>query len=212
MIFYRKMVPADIQGCMELSKAASWNQLENDWQTFMRLGPEDNIVAVSGKDILGSVTTIRYDQILSWIGMLLVHPDSRGKGLGKQLLLEAMQKLAHEQTIKLDATSAGRQIYLQCGFEDEYPISRMEAQNVTPVAAGENCLPATEKDLPQIFDLDRTVFGANRSLLLKQVWFNALSFSFVYKSGDEIEGYCSGRKGYRFFSHRPSGCQTISNR
>lgn len=203
MIFYRKMVPADIQACMELSKAAGWNQLEIDWQAFMRLGPEDNVVAVSGDDVIGSVATIRYGEDLSWIGMLLVRPDFRGKGVGKDLLLEAVQKLAHEKNVKLDATSAGRQIYLQCGFEDEYPISRMEARAVSIDKPGQNCFPAEEKDLAGMFDMDTTVFGAGRQMLLKQVWFNGLTFSFVYKSEGKILGYSLGRRGYRFFHIGP---------
>jgi predicted N-acetyltransferase YhbS len=203
MIFYRKMVPADIQACMELSKAAGWNQLEIDWQAFMRLGPEDNVVAVSGDDVIGSVATIRYGEDLSWIGMLLVHPDFRGKGVGKDLLLEAVQKLAHEKNVKLDATSAGRQIYLQCGFEDEYPISRMEARSVAVDKSGQNCFPAEEKDLAGMFEIDAKVFGAGRQMLLKQVWFNGLTFSFVYKSEGKILGYSLGRRGYRFFHIGP---------
>ncbi len=203
MIFYRKMVPADIQECMELSKAAGWNQLEIDWQVFMRLGPEDNIVAVLGSEIVGSVATIRYGEELSWIGMLLVHPKHRGNGVGRDLLLEAVQKLAHEKNVKLDATTAGRQIYLQCGFEDEYPISRLETNSIAVAAPGENCFPAEEKDLPEIFELDAAAFGANRQMLLKQIWFNALSFSFVYKSEGKILGYTLGRRGYRFFHVGP---------
>ena len=203
MIFYRKMVPADIQACMELSKAAGWNQLEIDWQVFMRLGPEDNVVAVSGDDIVGSVATIRYGEELSWIGMLLVHPDFRGRGVGKELLLEAVQKLAHEKNVKLDATSAGRQIYLQCGFEDEYPVSRLETHSTAVAAPGQNCFPAEEKDLTAIFEMDAAVFGADRQMLLKQVWFNALTFSYVYKSEGKISGYSLGRRGYRFFHIGP---------
>jgi GNAT superfamily N-acetyltransferase len=203
MIFYRKMVPADIQACMELSKAAGWNQLEIDWQAFMRLGPEDNVVAISGDDVIGSVATIRYGEDLSWIGMLLVHPDFRGKGVGKDLLLEAVQKLAHEKNVKLDATSAGRQIYLQCGFEDEYPISRMEARSVSVDKPGPGCFPAEEKDLAGMFEIDGTVFGAGRQMLLKQVWFNGLTFSFVSKSEGKILGYSLGRRGYRFFHIGP---------
>src|SRR5690349_11093844 len=126
MVVYRKMVKADIDAGLILCRSAGWNQLENDWKIFLELSPDGNRVAVdeNGK-VVGTVTTISYEDHFSWIGMVLVDPEKKRQGIGTQLLLEALRVLVNMDTIKLDATPAGREVYLKLGFVDEYMLSRM---------------------------------------------------------------------------------------
>eukprot|EP01031_Cornospumella_fuschlensis_P051237 gene51237-62648_t len=119
------MNPADIAGGLKLCRKAKWNQLEADWQIFLQHSPGACIVAIFQDQIVGTVTTIRYGHSFSWIGMVLVDPDFRRKGIGQQLLQEALQLLQAEETVKLDATPAGREVYLKLNFVDEYPLTRM---------------------------------------------------------------------------------------
>ena len=76
-------------------------------------------------NVMGTVTTIPYENHFAWIGMVLVDPSKRRQGIGTQLLREALQLTADQETIKLDATPAGREVYLKLGFVDEYKIIRM---------------------------------------------------------------------------------------
>ncbi len=76
--------------------------------------------------VAGTVATVRYEDHFSWIGMVLVDPARKRQGIGIQLLREALQILSGEETVKLDATPEGRQIYLQLDFVDEYPLTRMQ--------------------------------------------------------------------------------------
>ena len=47
-------------------------------------------IAEMGQEIVGSVAIVRYSDDVAQLRWLLVHPDSRGQGLGKKLLNEAV--------------------------------------------------------------------------------------------------------------------------
>src|SRR5687768_12657901 len=119
MIEYRRMTAADIPGGLALCRIAGWNQVSNDWQLFLDHDPESAIVAVAeNNSIVGTAATIQYGGQFCWIGMVLVDPSKRNQGIGTQLLERTLHLLKNERCIKLDATPAGREIYLKLGFTD----------------------------------------------------------------------------------------------
>ena len=125
------MVDGDVPAGLSLCRAAGWNQTVEDWELFLKLSPEGCRVAVDeGGQVMGTVTTVRYEDRFSWIGMVLVDPMRQRQGIGIQLLRESLQVLCEDDTVKLDATPAGRHIYLQLDFTDEYFLSRMEIPRV----------------------------------------------------------------------------------
>src|SRR5688572_14845115 len=100
--------------------------------------------------------------------MVLVDSEMQRRGIGTQLLNEALQLTHDTETVKLDATPAGREVYLKLNFVDEYPISRMHIgahsfKNMTRSAAR----PAQARDIPGILKLDHEVFGADRHPVLE---------------------------------------------
>ena len=124
MIVYRQVTEADIPRGLALCRQAGWNQLERDWKIFLTLSP-DGCLAVEEDMVIGTAATLKYGDRVSWIGMVLVDKEYRGRGIGMELLLKALDLLKKETTVKLDATPAGRQLYLKLGFVEEYPLSRM---------------------------------------------------------------------------------------
>ena len=196
MISFRTMLPADIVAGLALCRAASWNQLAHDWEIFLQLSPDGCRVAIKNEKIAGTVTTIRYQHSFSWIGMVLVDPASQRQGIGLQLLMEALKLLRDEETIKLDATPAGREVYLKLNFVDEYPLSRMKAI-AGPVSLQKTTVrPVTINDWPAIMDFDRPVFGADRSLLLQGILTGAPELAYLLEDNGEVQGFCLGRTGH----------------
>ena len=169
MIVYRKMVAADIGAALALCRSAGWNQLENDWKLFLELSPDGSRVAIDeNNNIAGTVATINYDDRFSWIGMVLVDPAKKRQGIGTQLLLEALNILSGAQTVKLDATPAGREVYLKLNFKDEYTLSRMVLTHEVSPSKPDDVRNTIEKDFSEILLLDKVVFGASREALLKR--------------------------------------------
>ncbi|HVW60528.1 MAG TPA: GNAT family N-acetyltransferase [Puia sp.] len=230
MIIYRPMQLADIPAGISLCRANRWNQLPRDFEIFLRLSPNDCRVAVKGDKITGSVTTLRYQKAFSWIGMLLVDPQSQRQGIGMQLLREALHILDDEQTVKLDATPAGREVYLKMGFKDEYHLTRMQytpSPNIIQTPSLSNPIipqspvtsippdpllakPIDIKDLPRISSFDKPIFGAGRHTLLNWTLTGAPDLAFVVKQENKITGYCLGREGHSFTQIGPIVTHGIS--
>ena len=198
MITYRTMTPHDIAGGLSLCRAAGWNQLARDWEIFLRLGPADCRVATQLDKIIGTVTTIRYQDFFSWIGMVLVDPGNQRQGIGMKLLQEALEILRNEETVKLDATPAGREVYLKLNFVDEYRISRMSAIVPAEKLNLSTARSLRKSDLPTLAEMDHEAFGANRQTLLKWILEGAPQYAFILEATNEIQGYCFGRHGYNF--------------
>jgi GNAT superfamily N-acetyltransferase len=198
MISYRLMKYSDIPAGLSLCRTAGWNQVARDWEAFLHLSPDGCLVATAGDKVVGTVATLRYQNCFSWIGMVLVDPAWRKQGIGNALLNEAVQLLRNEQTIKLDATPAGRDVYVKLDFFDEYPLSRMVCPNWVNRAAAANVRPVIKSDLPAVAELDRNVFGADRKVLLEWMLEGGPQFAFGIEAENGIQGYCLGRRGYNF--------------
>jgi GNAT superfamily N-acetyltransferase len=195
----RRMELGDIEAGLRLCRAAGWNQLESDWRCFLDWNPEGCRVAVSGGAVAGTVGALRYQERFAWISMLLVDPAVRGQGIGSALLREALRILEGVATVRLDATPAGQAVYERYGFRSEYPLARVRAVAPGPSPAGflsraRTMMPA---DLPRVLEMDRDVFGADRSALLNYLYASAPAYAFVAESEARITGYSFGRRGYR---------------
>lgn len=200
MIVYRNMRFDDIPTGLSLCRSAGWNQQARDWELFLKRNPEGCRVALDESgNVVGTVTTFRYEHHFTWIGMVLVNPDKKRTGIGTQLLNEALMLVPDNETVKLDATPAGREVYLKLNFVDEYPISRMHigsyAVENLPMSSAR---PILANDMSGILKLDREVFGADRQLVLEWSLQGAPHYAFVMKEQGEINGFCFGRHGHNF--------------
>ena len=200
MILYRPMVDGDVPAGLSLCRAANWNQTVEDWQLFLKLSPRGCFVAVDDYgEVRGTVTTVRYENRFSWIGMVLVDPAYRRKGIGIQLVREAIHLLREDQVIKLDATSAGRHVYAQLDFVDEYPITRMEAKGLPPLGSPADSAQRVQlNNMRSILEMDRQVFGADREQVLNPIFSRSPQYAFFTEGREGIKSYCFGRPGHNF--------------
>lgn len=197
----RKMHQSDLAEAFRLSSDEGWNQTEEDWQ-FLHKNP-GNLSAVAEKDgrVAGTATAINYGNTVAWIGMVIVDRSSRGLGAGKMLLENMITGLRHVDSVKLDATPAGEPLYTKLGFLPEYRIHRMTLDfgGITPVYRnGSEPLPVNRDRFPEIADLDRKIFGADRQRLLEYLFQNSSELAFYTENDEGISGYVFGRKGIRF--------------
>jgi len=194
------MVAGDIPAGLSLCRSAGWNQTAEDWRLFLKLSPAGCYVAVDDEGhVRGTVATVRYGDRFSWIGMVLVDPTRQRQGIGIQLLRESLHVLREEETIKLDATPAGRHIYVQLDFQDEYRISRMEARNIPMEKVNdEDTRQILSADIPSLLPTDRVVFGADRKPVLEDILQRSPDLAYVAVAEGGMKGYCFGRTGHNF--------------
>src|SRR5687768_10576988 len=101
--------------------------------------------------------------------MLLVHPEFRGGGIGKALLMRAVEHLQSEKiaSIKLDATPLGEELYRKMGFKDEWSLTRYKGiitGNIDERPGKVQNL--TARHTAGAIELDAEAFGVQRKGLL----------------------------------------------
>lgn len=192
------MTRNDIAAGMRLKELAGWNQTEADWQGFLAADSEGSFVAEVDGTVRGTAATITFERRFAWVGMVLVDPEYRGRGIGTTLLERAIAYLDGKRVpcIKLDATPAGKPIYEKLGFESEWEIERWMLRR-----AGTPERPEPEEEMmppalvERVLKADREVFGADRSALLRSVHQSAPRFTDGLWNAGGMEGYAFGRQG-----------------
>lgn len=195
----RNMTESDLPSALRLKTIAGWNQTAADWKRFMDASPRGCFVAEVDGEVRGTVTTISFEHRFAWIGMVLVDPEYRSKGIGTTLLHMAIRHLdeARVPTVKLDATPQGKPLYEKLGFVTEYEIERWSVQRPTgKSSAGHQMAEGTSAELPaSLLQLDRESFGAGRAELLKSLHRDAPDFTLEIRTNEALQGYTFGRRG-----------------
>lgn len=202
----RRMELSHMESLMRLKNAEGWNQLEEDWSMLISYRDSVNLVAVLNERVVGSVTALNYAGTVAWIGMMLVEKDYRGRGIGRALMLRAMEKLKGSASIKLDATPAGRPLYLNLGFRDEYSLYRMSnpcASEISREDPSIEPLQMHEADLPEVYALDQQVFGADRRELIGWLYERSPELARIIRIRDRLAGFSLGRPGKNFMQIGP---------
>ncbi len=194
----RRMIPDDISLGMKLKSFAGWNQVEEDWEMFLGAGGENFVVSLNGQDV-GTVTSVPFQNHFSWIGMVLVDPSARRKGVGTALLNKSIEVSLQKGPVRLDATADGYELYKTLGFIREYELVRMvrrsrpfERETIA------SCCRLSIDDLPDVIKYDATIFGANRRFILNSFFNRNPEYAINYSGEESIEGYCLGRSGSHY--------------
>jgi GNAT superfamily N-acetyltransferase len=195
------MTDQDLAFADSLRDLAGWNQIHRDWLRLLRSEPEGCFIAEWNGAPAGTVTTTCYGERLGWIGMLLVHPDLRGRGLGSALLRRAVEHLESRNVrcIKLDATPLGQPLYQRLGFVVEWPLTRWETGLPTPGSpeTSRHIHKYNSLDLLDLVALDAEAFGIDRSRLLAALLQDSIHAVCFRDSTNELFGFGMLRPGSR---------------
>ena len=192
----RYLTESDLPFADSLREIAGWNQTLTDWKRFLALSPRGCLIAESEHRPVATAVTVAYGNDLGWIGMMLVHPDFRRRGIARVLLQHCIEILqsARVKSIKLDATPAGRDVYLKMGFKDEYTLTRCQTDSTKPSTPNQNIRPARAEDFQNILALDQAATGAPRENLLRRL-IEESATALVHESQGLITGFGFLRPG-----------------
>ncbi len=205
-IVLRSIQPEDIVNCKLLSDAEGWNQTEKDWKLLVNNSQNICLLAETGHKIIGTATAMNYSGEVAWIGMVLVEKTYRGRGIGKMLLSNLLNQLKLFKSVKLDATPAGQPLYGKLGFKNEYHIHRMTTpsmSNAQPFLSGITPERVLISDIPEITALDASIFGAERTSLMKSLINENPENSWCIKINGRITAFALGRQGRKYHQIGP---------
>lgn len=194
----RPLSPADAAGGVALSAEAGWNQNDDDWRCLIANGLGRGVEDGGGR-LVATAMAFPYGDRLAWLCMVLVTRDWRRRGIATALLAEVSDAAEARGLIPgLDATEAGRPIYLPLGFRDVYPVTRWlraAAGVAAPPPGRPGLRPMDGADMHGVAALDREAFGADRAALLIHLFTRAPRFVRVVDDDGALKGYCLGREG-----------------
>ena len=192
------LTPAHAEAVFPLSVEAGWNQTVADWRFMLGAGQGFGLRDGLGRWV-GSAIALPLGPALSWLCMVLVARDQRRRGVGTQLLHSASAAVrAGGALAGLDATQAGRAVYLRLGFSDLYSISRWRLDGGgTPAPAPAGCairhLPADR--LPAVIAFDEPRSRMRRGHVLRYLFTSAPDLAYVAERDGRVVGYALGRPG-----------------
>ncbi len=196
------LTEADIPACMALSTEAGWNQNEADWRRIMGSGEAHGLR--DNGSLIASSAILPYGTAFGWICMILVTASAQRRGHAMRLMKDCIERLEQRGFVAgLDATPAGRTVYIQLGFEDIYPITRFYAERLpSPDMPADDLTVSqiTAADWRDLLTLDEIAFGSDRALLLRALQADQPDLALIARRGDTLAGYAFGRNG-RFATH-----------
>ena len=196
VLLRRPLADVDVSAGLALSFEAGWNQTADDWRLMLGRGNGFGIQAPDGR-LVATAVAHGYDGLFGWISMVLVTQDFRRRGLATELLARCIEALSQQQlTAGLDATEAGRKVYLPLGFVDVYGLHRLMAE-IRPCAKqpASGIRPMYVADLPTVRAYDSRVFGADRGEVLAHLFHRAPQLAFVAEEAGRVLGFVLGRDG-----------------
>lgn len=193
------MTAADLPFADSLRALAGWNQTLQDWRRLLEYEPAGCFVAEWNGTPAGTATTTCYGSELAWIGMVLVHPDYRRRGIGRALLARCLVELNQHDVpcIKLDATPTGSELYRQFGFQEEWPLTRWAGRRPNTKKGIESKTDRLQPldDVVRVARLDAEAFGVSRQKLLERLAAGSRDAWMCVSANGEVTGYGLVRKG-----------------
>jgi GNAT superfamily N-acetyltransferase len=198
----RLLRPSDIAAAVRLSAEAGWNQVAADWHIFLDLGEAYGLAMRGDGRLIATAATLPHGERFAWISMVLVAVDCRRRGLARWLLRYCVNRLLDRQLVPvLDATPAGRAVYLGLGFQDCWSMRRLVLHRpVRPRDRSERggdarVRPLQAGDWPGLFAYDRAVFGGDREALLRRLADRLPRAALVAERSGRLVGFLLGRDG-----------------
>jgi GNAT superfamily N-acetyltransferase len=189
------LAAADLDGAQALVAEAGWNQNAADWHLFLDLGRAFAVKDAQGR-LAATAATLPYPSGFGWISMVLVAKAFRRRGIATRLLALRIAELKSAGMVPvLDATPAGRQVYLPLGFRDGWTIQRWRRAGAARAGEAPGVRALNESDWPAILALDASVFGCDRSGLLARLGARSSGFACVLVQDGRLRGFLLGREG-----------------
>lgn len=195
------LAPGEVGDAEALVREAGWNQTAADWRIFLDYG---TVYAVRNSDrrVVATAATLPYGGRFAWISMVLVAGEYRRQGLARRLLGRCIDDLKKTGVVPvLDATPAGRGVYLALGFEDCWSYQRLACKTRNPISDlpppvdGTVVRAIADPDWPALCRYDAGAFGADRGVVLERLRGRLPGAELVACRGDRVSGFLLGRDG-----------------
>ena len=184
----RTMTADDVNLAIEWAAKEGWNPGMHDAHCFRAADPGGFLLGEWRGEPVGSISAVAYDEHFGFIGLYIVRPEFRGKGLGLRIWQHGIAYLG-KRNIGLDGVVAQQPNYRKSGFDLAYRNIRF--QGIAKTDAANSLALADVRQLPfgQFAAYDGRFFPAPRERFLN-AWINQPdAVALAQVSDGKIRGY-----------------------
>ncbi|MFH8726279.1 GNAT family N-acetyltransferase [Streptomyces termitum] len=165
----RRLGPADLLSCADLSENRGWLREEHKWGLLLTAGTGYGIDDPEGEGLLACCVVTSYGPGLAAIGMVLVAERYARRGVGRRLMRYVLEETG-ETPLTLYATANGQPLYEGLGFTEIARAEMVKGRfSFSAPAPDVTVRPATAEDLQDVLRLDREIFGLDRTPLITRL-------------------------------------------
>ncbi|MBB4955916.1 GNAT superfamily N-acetyltransferase [Agrobacterium vitis] len=177
-----------------LSVAVGWPHRVEDWQFLLTQGTGIAAIDAIGR-VLGSAMWFPMGEDFSTIGMVITSPRLQTQGTGRWLMDHALENVKGRR-LGLNSTRAAKRLYRSIGFTPEATVFQCQgeaklSEPSTVLPPGTHVREMTIRDLPDMLELDKAAYGADRHAWLNQLF--TLSKGFALIRENKISAYALSR-------------------
>ena len=168
-----QMRPEDVAVLEGWATAEGWNPGLGDLSLAYRIDPDAFIALHEGSDLVGAGSIFRHNDSAGFMGLFIMHPDHRGRGLGTILWKwrrdRLIARLGPNASIGMDGVLEMVPFYRKGGFRQNHQNVRFQGMAKSAPSAG--CVDLSEVDPAQVLAVDLACFGSDRAGFLTS-WLN----------------------------------------
>lgn len=186
MIEMRTATRNELSEILAWAAAEGWNPGLDDAEAFFAADPAGFFVALDDGVPVAAISTVNHNDRFAFLGLYIVRPDYRGKGIGYKLWQFALDH-AGARTVGLDGVPDQQSNYTASGFVHAGETVRFSGQ-ISP-KHGTHIRMAADVDIPALIKREAQASGASKPAYLT-TWFQGAQTRKTYICED---GFCTVR-------------------
>jgi GNAT superfamily N-acetyltransferase len=157
----------DLGLALEWAAVEGWNPGLDDAAAFHAADPAGFLMGWIDREPVASIAAVRHSPDFGFVGLFIVKPRFRGRGLGRAIWDAGIARLG-DRTVGLDGVVARQATYRRAGFAASHRTLRYQGE--VAGAAVRGVVPVRPEHLPAMLAFDREASGVERSAYLT-AWF-----------------------------------------
>lgn len=165
----RPLTRGELDVAVEWAAAEGWNPGDADAQVFWDTDPDGFVGADGDGELVATGSIVSYGGAFGFMGYLIVRPDLRGRGLGRQIWTQQrdalLERLRPGAAVGMDAVLTMQPLYAEAGFRFSHRTLSM--RGVGAVADVDSSLrELAALPFAEVAAFDRRHFGVDRPVFL----------------------------------------------
>lgn len=153
----RTMNAEEVNLAIEWAAHEGWNPGFHDAHVFRAADPDGFFIGELQGEPVGSISAVAYDAHFGFIGLYIVRPEFRGKGLGLRIWQHGIAYLG-KRNVGLDGVVAQQPNYRKSGFELAYRNIRFQGVAEADVTNHPSLVDAHQLPFDKLASYDQRFF------------------------------------------------------